>query len=128
MGGTMSYDPNNIFAKIIRCEVPCKKVYENDYAIAFHDLHPSAPVHVLVIPKGEYKSFDDFTQKATPTEMSEFYKSVQKVASGLDLVETGYRLVANHGPDASQAVPHFHIHLLGKRKLGPIVAGDTYHS
>src|SRR4051812_33063006 len=115
----MTYDKNNIFAKILRGEVPCNKVFENEFALAFHDLHPSAPVHVLVLPKGEYNSFDDFSQKAPPEEMQGFFKTVQLVAHQLGLNETGYRLIANHGSDASQTIPHFHVHVLGKKKLGP---------
>ncbi len=124
----MTYDKNNIFAKIIRGEIPCNKVLENEFAFAFHDLHPAAPIHVLVLPKGEYTSFDDFSQNATATAIQGFFKTVQKIAQDLNLSESGYRLIANHGADASQTVPHFHVHILGKAKLGSLVAGDTHHA
>lgn len=122
------YDPNNIFAKMLRGEIPCNKVYEDDYALAFHDLYPQAPVHILVIPKGEYVSFDDFVQKANSEMIQKFFQAVQKVASTNNLVESGYRLIANHGSDSMQTIKHFHVHLLGKKFLGPLVIGDTYHA
>lgn len=123
----MSYDPNNIFARIIRGELPCTKVYEDESVLAFNDIHPSAPVHVLVLPKGEYKSFDDFAESASADEMKHFYSKVREIAHKLGVEKTGYRLVMNHGADASQAVPHYHVHILGKRSLGGIVSGDVTH-
>jgi diadenosine tetraphosphate (Ap4A) HIT family hydrolase len=119
----MTYDPNNIFAKIIRGEIPAKKVYEDESTIAFHDVNPAAPVHILVVPKGEYISFDDFIHKASKQEIAEFFLVVRTIARDFDLKETGYRLIANHGKDAEQSVPHFHVHLLGGKKLGHLLAG-----
>lgn len=117
----MVYDTNNIFARILRGEIPCKKVYEDDYALAFEDITPAAPVHVLVIPKGEYRSFHDFVDTATPKFMHGFFAAVQTVAGALKLEEPGYRIVSNHGPDASQTVHHFHVHILGGRSLGALL-------
>lgn len=122
------YDKGNIFAKMLRGEIPCNKVYEDEYALAFHDLHPQAPIHILVIPKGEYISFDDFVRKETPEAIQKFFQAVQKIAADHHLVESGYRLIANHGNDSAQTVKHFHVHLLGKKFLGPLVMGDTYHA
>jgi diadenosine tetraphosphate (Ap4A) HIT family hydrolase len=117
----MPYDAQNIFAKILRGEIPCKKVYEDDFALAFEDIQPAAPVHVLVIPKGDYASFDDFAARAPAEAMKEFFAAVQKIAAQLGLPENGYRLITNHGPDASQSVPHFHVHILGGRPLGHLL-------
>lgn len=117
----MTYDKNNIFAKILRGELPCTKVYEDEFALAFHDIHPDAPVHVLVVPKQEFISFNDFAEKADPAFMQGFWKAVRETSNLLKLAESGYRLVANHGPDAMQAVPHFHVHILGGRKLGKLL-------
>jgi histidine triad (HIT) family protein len=114
----MAYDRNNIFARILRGEIPCQKVYEDEHVLAFNDIRPQAPVHVLVIPKGEYVSFDDFADKASLAEQTAFLKAVGKVARELGVAETGYRLLANHGADANQEVPHFHIHVFGGRRLG----------
>lgn len=118
----MTYDPNNIFARIIRGEIPCKKVYENEFALAFHDIAPAAPVHVLVIPKGEYCSFHDFSTEAPAEFMKGFFEAVQKVASMLSVHEGGYRIISNHGSDASQTVHHFHVHILAGRPLGALLA------
>lgn len=120
----MTYDPTNIFARILRGEIPNKTVYEDEQVLAFHDLHPAAPVHVLVIPKGGYVSFDDFAQKAGAQGISGFFRRVQQIAASLGLQETGYRLITNHGADASQSVPHFHVHILGGRPLGGLVPFD----
>ncbi len=122
-----TYNSSNIFAKIIRGEIPSTKVYEDDKVIAINDLHPSAPVHVLVIPKGEYISFNDFVVKAPPQEIANFFQKVQNIAQELGLEPTGYRLITNHGADASQTIPHFHVHILGKNKLGALVIGDSHH-
>ena len=118
----MVYDNNNIFAKILRGEIPCKKVYEDEHALAFHDIAPAAPVHVLVIPKGEFVSFDDFAQKASGDMIAGFWQAVQKTAAKLGVVENGYRLLASHGADASQEVFHFHIHILAGKPLGALGA------
>ncbi len=118
----MSYDDNNVFARILRGEIPAKKVYEDDYALAFHDIGAKAPVHVLVIPKGKYISIADFGAKASDEEIAGFYRAVSKVANDLGLPEQGFRSIANTGLNGGQEVPHFHIHLLGGKKLGPMLA------
>ncbi len=111
------YDSNNIFAKIIRGEIPSKKVYEDAKVLAFHDISHAAPIHVLVVPKGEYISFADFTSKAGAEEIVDFFRKVREIAESLGLSESGYRLITNNGSDASQTVPHFHVHILGGKKL-----------
>ena len=118
----MTYDDDNIFAKILREEVPSKKVYENKYALAFYDINPQAKLHILVIPKGKYISFEDFSKNATKDEIEGFFKAVGKIAEEQDLVKDGYRILANHGVNAGQEVPHFHIHIFGKQKLGPMIS------
>ena len=117
----MAYDPDNIFAKVLKREIPCNKVYEDDFALAFHDINPRAPVHVLVIPKGAYESMDDFSAKATDGEISGFFKAVGAVARQLGLAEPGYRILANSGADGGQEVPHFHVHIFAGRPLGPML-------
>ena len=117
----MAYDPNNIFAKILRGEIPCNKVYEDDHALAFHDISPQAPVHVLVIPKGEYVSFDDFSAVAPAEVFAGFYRAVRLVAKQLGLQEGGYRVLSNIGADAHQEVLHFHLHLFAGCDLGRMV-------
>jgi diadenosine tetraphosphate (Ap4A) HIT family hydrolase len=117
----MAYDRNNIFAKILRGEIPCKKVYEDEHVLAFHDIHPQAPVHVLVIPKGDYVSMDDFTADAPAELVAGFMRGVGIVARQLELTEPGYRILANIGPDSGQEVPHLHIHIFGGRSLGPML-------
>lgn len=118
----MSYDDNNVFAKILRGEIPAKKVYEDEWAIAFHDIGAKAPVHVLVIPKGKYVSIADFGKSASAAEITGFYRALSKVANDLGLVEEGFRSIANTGVNGGQEVPHFHVHLLGGKKIGPMVA------
>ncbi len=117
----MAYDKSNIFAKILRGEIPCKKIYEDDFALAFEDIAPAAPAHVLVIPKGEYVSFHDFTDHAPAEVMRGFFAAVREVAVQLGLEQSGYRIISNHGADASQTVHHFHVHILGGRGLGGLV-------
>lgn len=117
----MAYDPNNIFAKILRGEIPCNKVYEDEHALAFHDINPQAPVHVLVIPKGEFVSMADFTAHAPDGLIVGFMRAVGKVAEELGLVDPGYRTLANAGADAHQEVPHLHIHIFGGQRLGPML-------
>lgn len=117
----MIYDSNNIFARILRGEIPYKKVFENEFSLAFHDIAPEAPVHVIVIPKVQCMSFDDFSRTVTPEFMHEFFLSVQKVAEILRLPENGYRIISNHGADASQSVAHFHVHILGGKNLGGLL-------
>lgn len=118
----MAYDRNNIFARILRGEIPCKKVYEDEHTLAFHDINPQAPVHVLVIPKGEYVSFDDFSAKASTEEIVAFVRAVGAVARQLGVEADGYRLLANHGRDSHQEVPHLHFHVFAGRPLGRMLA------
>jgi len=118
----MMYDKNNIFAKILRGEIPCKKIYEDEFALAFEDIAPQAPVHVLVIPKGEYISLDDFAAYAPKDLVQGFFADVHKVAKKLGLQADGYRVIANHGTNAGQEVFHFHVHILGGKPLGKLVA------
>lgn len=118
----MTYDNENIFAKILRGEIPCDKVFEDDYALAFHDINPQAPVHVLVIPKGPHVSLDDFTQNASSDDIAGFYRAVGHVARTLGLAENGYRTLNNTGNDGGQEVPHFHVHIFGGQPLGPMLA------
>lgn len=116
----MAYDSNNVFAKILRGEIPCQRVYEDDYALAFKDINPKAPIHVLVIPKGAYGSFMDFTIRASSEEIAAFFQTVTKVAEILKFSDGGFRLVVNNGPDSGEEVPHFHVHLIGGTRLGGI--------
>ncbi len=118
----MTYDPNNIFAKILRKEIPCKAIYEDDHTLAFHDINPQAPVHVLVIPKGAYVSMDDFSARATDAEIGALLRTVGKVARDLGLPDAGYRILANTGLNGGQEVPHLHIHIFGGKPLGRMIA------
>ena len=119
---TLPYDDQNIFAKILRGEIPNRTVFEDDWALAFHDIAPQAPVHVLVIPKGAYVSWDDFSARASEAEIAGFVRAVGQVARDLNLVAPGYRLLANIGQDGHQEVPHLHVHLFGGHPLGPLLA------
>lgn len=119
---TQPYDDQNVFAKILRGEIPNRTVYEDEWALAFHDINPQAPVHVLVIPKGPYVSWDDFSATASEAEIAGFVRAVGRVARDLGLVEPGYRLLANVGMNGHQEVPHLHVHLFGGRPLGPMLA------
>jgi diadenosine tetraphosphate (Ap4A) HIT family hydrolase len=114
----MAYDRNNVFARILRGEIPCNKVYEDEHVLAFHDISPQAPSHVLVIPKGEYVSFDDFSAKASADEIAALVRALGNIAREQGVAETGYRILTNTGPAAHQEVPHFHMHLFGGRDLG----------
>ena len=116
-----SYDANNPFAKVLRGEIPCKKVHEDEHALAFHDIRPQAPVHVLVIPKGAYVDMDDFAGRASETEIAGFFRAVAESARKLGLVQPGYRFLANHGAHAHQEVFHFHVHIFGGRDLGGMI-------
>jgi histidine triad (HIT) family protein len=118
----MAYDPDNIFARILRGEISCRKVFEDEHVLAFHDIHPQAPVHILVIPKGAYVSLDDFSSRASVAEIAGFIRAVGAVARDHGVVETGYRILANHGVDAHQEVPHFHLHVFGGRPLGRMLS------
>jgi histidine triad (HIT) family protein len=119
---TLPYDDQNIFAKILRGEIPNRTVYEDEWALAFHDINPQAPLHVLVIPKGAWVSWDDFSAKAPAEEIAGFIRAVGHVAREAGLVEPGYRLLANIGGHGHQEVPHLHVHLFGGRPLGPMLA------
>lgn len=110
------YKIDNLFAKIINSEIPCNKVYEDDEVLAFHDIYPKAPVHILIVPKTQHTSFDDFILADAKT-VKNFFSKVRHVAHIADLQESGYRLITNHGNDANQTVKHFHVHILGKKKL-----------
>lgn len=118
---SLEYDDQNIFAKILRGEIPCRKVFEDEWALAFDDINPQAPVHVLVIPKGRYVSWDDFSAKASDAEIAGFVHAVGQLARELGLLEPGYRLLANIGMDAHQEVPHLHVHIFGGKPLGPML-------
>jgi diadenosine tetraphosphate (Ap4A) HIT family hydrolase len=119
---TQPYDNGNIFAKILRGELPAKKVYEDEWALAFHDINPLAPVHILVIPKGPYVSWDDFSANGSDEEIAGFVRAVGKVAREQQLVVQGYRLLANTGKRAGQEVAHLHVHVFGGQPLGPMLA------
>ncbi len=119
---TRPYDESNIFARILRGEIPSKRVYEDEHALAFHDINPAAPVHILVIPKGPYVSWDDFSKRGSADEIAGFVRAVGKVARDRGLVEPGYRLLANVGMNSGQEVPHLHVHIFGGRPLGPMLA------
>lgn len=119
---TLPYDENNIFAKILRGEIPCNKVHEDEHVLAFHDINPQAPTHILVIPKGTYVSWDDFSARASDAEIGAFVRAVGAIAREAGLVEPGYRLMANVGEHGGQEVPHLHVHLFGGRSLGPMLA------
>jgi histidine triad (HIT) family protein len=118
---TAPYDDSNIFARILRGEVPNKTVYENEWALAFHDINPQAPIHILVIPKGRYVSWDDFTSQATDLEIAGFIRAVGHVAREQGLPAPGYRLLANVGQNGHQEVPHLHIHIFGGRQMGMMI-------
>ena len=118
----MGYDRDNIFAKILRGEIPCNKIYEDEHALAFHDINPQAPVHALVIPKGEYVSFAEFSANAPADLIAGFFRAVGIVAQQLELEMPGYRILANIGRDGGMEVPHLHIHIFGGRRLGPMIS------
>jgi diadenosine tetraphosphate (Ap4A) HIT family hydrolase len=118
---TQPYDDDNIFAKILRGEIPSNKVYEDEWAYAFEDIAPQAKVHTLVIPKGRYVSWDDFSAKASAEEIAGFIRAVGHVARAKGLVEPGFRLLANIGAHGGQEVPHLHVHILGGQFIGPMV-------
>lgn len=114
----MAYDRDNIFARILRGEIPCRKVLEDEHVLAFDDINPQSPTHVLVIPKGEYVSLEDFSANASEAEIAALVRALGKIARDRGLAESGYRILANSGRDARQEVPHFHVHLFGGRDLG----------
>jgi histidine triad (HIT) family protein len=121
--GKPPYDDDNVFAKILRGEIPCRKVHEDEFVLAFHDINPLAPRHVLVIPKGRYVSFADFSASASDAEITGFIRGVGAVARMMGVEDSGYRLLANMGPDSHQEVPHLHVHIFAGRPLGPMLAG-----
>jgi histidine triad (HIT) family protein len=123
VSGLPPYDKQNIFARILRGEIPAKKIYEDDFAFAFHDIAPQAPTHVLVIPKGFYCSFADFSASASEAEIVGFIRAVGKIAKDLGLEAPGYRLLANTGEHSGQEVPHFHVNLFAGRPLGRMISG-----
>ena len=114
----MDYDRNNVFARILRGEIPCSKVYEDEHVLAFDDISARAPTHVLVIPKREYVSLDDFTAKASEAEFAALFRALGRIARERGVAESGFRIIANNGPAAHQEVPQFHVHVLGGRDLG----------
>lgn len=122
VSGLPPYDQQNVFARILRGEIPNKTVYEDDYALAFHDINPQAPVHVLVIPKAPFCSFADFSEHATPEQIAGFVRAIGHVARMLGLEAPGYRLLANMGAHSGQEVPHLHVHLFGGGPLGPMLS------
>ena len=118
----MVYDDQNIFAKILRGEIPNDTVYEDDHVLAFRDINPQAPVHVLVIPKGAYVSIDDFGSSASAEEIKAFYDAISKIVAQEGVKNSGFRCIANTGPNGGQEVPHYHMHILGGEAIGPMVA------
>lgn len=121
----MSYDKNNIFAKIIRGDLPAQKIYEDENILAFNDISRASPVHVLVVPKGEYVDFNDFVNKASAEIVVDFFKKISQIAKELNIVNDGFRLITNNGSNAHQTVKHFHVHLLAGKKLGPLISSDN---
>lgn len=119
----MTYDPNNIFAKILRGEILCDKVYENDHVLAFRDITPQAPIHILLIPKGQYISLEDFSAQASAEEITAFHRAIAQIIKDENLSESGFRVIANAGNHGGQEVPHYHLHILGGQKLGAMM-GD----
>ncbi len=117
-----AYDPNNIFARILRGEIPCREILRDEHALAFHDINPQAPVHALVIPTGPYVSLADFTARAAVAEIAGFWRAVGRTAEALGLVDGGYRTLSNAGGHSHQEVPHLHVHVFGGRALGPMLA------
>jgi diadenosine tetraphosphate (Ap4A) HIT family hydrolase len=119
----MAYDKDNIFAKILRGEIPCNKAYEDDHVLAFHDINAQAPVHILVIPKGAYMTLEDFSATASTEEITGFYRAVAQIVDEQGLSEKGFRAISNSGDHGGQEVPHYHLHLLAGQKLGKML-GD----
>ena len=117
----MAYDRSNVFARILRGEIPCRKIYENDHALAFYDIHPQTKVHALVIPKGPYIDMTEFSSNASAAEIEGFVRAIGATAAALGVTAPGYRILANNGADAHQEVPHLHIHVFGGQKLGRMI-------
>ncbi len=118
----MSYDPSNVFARVLRGELPSKKIDEDEYTFAFEDINPQAPIHILVIPKGSYVDWLDFSNNASVEEQSAFMKMIGRVASLAGIEDSGYRIISNSGDDGNQEVPHLHVHVLGGAAIGPMVS------
>jgi diadenosine tetraphosphate (Ap4A) HIT family hydrolase len=121
VSGKPPYDEQNIFARILRGEIPCRKVYEDEWALAFHDINPQAPLHVLVIPKGKYVAYSDFAAGASDAEIAGYSRAIRAVVVALGLEDDGYRLLTNMGPNSHQEVPHLHVHVFGGKPLGPML-------
>ena len=119
---TQAYDDNNVFARILRGEIPCKKAYESEHALAFHDINPQSPTHILVIPKGRYVDYDDFAANASEAEIADYVRAIGTVAREAGVAESGYRILSNCGRDAHQEVPHLHVHIFAGRDLGGMIA------
>ena len=117
----MAYDESNIFARILRGEIPCDKVFEDDHVLAFHDVNPQAPVHILVIPKGAYVSWEDFTSRASDAEIAALARAVGRIAAERGVAEAGYRILVNNGAHANQEVAHLHIHIFAGQPLGRMI-------
>jgi diadenosine tetraphosphate (Ap4A) HIT family hydrolase len=117
----MAYDPQNIFARLIRGELPANKVYEDEHVLALHDIAPKAPIHVMIVPKGPYTTISDFTANASDREILAFNRAIAKVVAELDLEQTGYRVISNNGGFGHQEVPHFHLHIVGGKSLGAML-------
>ncbi len=122
VSGQGPYDDQNIFARVLRDEIPSRRVYEDEWAVAFHDIAPQAPVHVLVIPRGRYVALTDFAATASDAEIAGFFRAVANVARELELEQPGYRVLSNMGVHSGQEVPHLHVHLFGGAPLGPMLA------
>lgn len=116
-----SYDNGNVFARILRGEIPCKKIYESEHSLAFPDINPQAPTHLLVIPKGAYVDYEDFSSRASAEEIVDFVRAVGEVARQAGVVDSGYRLIGNCGANSHQEVPHLHVHILAGRPLGAML-------
>ncbi len=118
----MAYNDNNIFARILRGEIPSKKIYEDEFVLAFHDAFPKAPVHALIIPKGKYLNIDDFNARASDEEIIGLSRAIPKVVKELGLGGNGFRTIANTGSHGGQEVPHFHLHIIGGKNVGPMIS------
>ena len=121
MVNAMAYDRDNVFARILRDELPCTKVHEDAHVLAFRDINPLAPTHIVLIPKGEYVSAADFSATASDAELASFMRAVAMIAGAEGIAESGFRIIANAGKDGRQEVPHFHLHILGGGDIGPMV-------
>ena len=119
--GLVAYNNENVFAKILRGEMSCDKVYEDEHVLAFNDINPQRPVHILVIPKGSYENMSDFSAQASDQEITALIRAAGKIADDLGLSESGFRLICNNGSDGHQEVPHLHVHIIGGASAGPML-------